>query len=79
LHYRWFISSFTNVAKLLTKLMEEKQNFQWTPEVEAAFQTPKVALCTAPYPQPGERFIGDTDVSNVGTRGVLSQLQDRSE
>jgi hypothetical protein len=48
-HYRWFthISRFANDAKPLSKLMEEKQAFQWTPEVEAAFQTLKEALCTA--------------------------------
>jgi hypothetical protein len=55
-YYRWFISSSANIAKPLTKLTEEKQAFQWTPEVEAAFQTLKEALCTAPiltYLQPG--------------------------
>jgi hypothetical protein len=58
---------------------EQKQTFQWTSEVEAAFKTLKGALCTAhilAYPQPGERFIVDTDASNVGIGGVLSQVQD---
>ena len=44
----------------------------------AAFQTLKEAPCTAPllgYPRPGERFIVDTDASNVGIGGVLSQVQ----
>jgi hypothetical protein len=62
--------------------MEEKQAFQWPPEVKASFQTPKEALCTAPilaYPQPGERCIVDTDASNVRIGGVLSQIQDRRE
>jgi hypothetical protein len=44
------ISSFANIAKLLTVIMEEKQAFQWTPEVEATFQTLKEALCTTPIP-----------------------------
>jgi hypothetical protein len=38
------------------------------------------AMCTVPiyaYPQPRERFIVDTDASNVGIGGVLSQVQDR--
>jgi hypothetical protein len=48
MYYRWFISSFTNIVNLLTKRTEEKQALQWTPEVEAAFQTLKEALCTAP-------------------------------
>jgi hypothetical protein len=71
-YYRRFISGFSNIAKPLTKLTEEKQTFQWTPEVEAAFQTLKGALCAAPilaYPQPGEKFIVDTDASNVGIGG----------
>jgi hypothetical protein len=62
--------------------MEEKQAFQWTPEVEAAFQTLKEALCTAPifaYLQPRERFFVDTDASNVRIEGVLCQVQDRQE
>jgi hypothetical protein len=29
MYYRWFISSFANIVKPLTKLMEEKQTFQW--------------------------------------------------
>jgi hypothetical protein len=52
-----FISSFANTAKPLTKLTEEKRAFQWTPEVETAFETLKETLCTAPifaYPQPRE-------------------------
>jgi hypothetical protein len=40
-YYRRFISCFVNIVKPLTKLTKEKQTFQWTPEVEAAFQTPK--------------------------------------
>jgi hypothetical protein len=73
IYYRRFISIFSNIAKPLTKLIE-KQAFQWTPEVEAAFQTLKKALCTAPilvYPQQGEWFVADTDASNV-----LSQIQE---
>jgi hypothetical protein len=61
------------------QLMEEKQAFQWTPEEEAALQTLKQALCTAPildYLQPRERFVIDTDSNNVGTGGVLSQVQE---
>jgi hypothetical protein len=50
--------------------------------VEAAFQTLKGALCTAPildYPQPGERFIVDPDSSNVCIGRVLSHVQDGQE
>jgi hypothetical protein len=47
-YYRRFTSGFANVAKTLTKLTEEKEAFQWTPELEVAFQTLKEALSTAP-------------------------------
>jgi hypothetical protein len=82
-YYRRFIFGFTNIVKPPTKLSEQKKSFQWTPETEAAFQTLKGALCAAPilaYPQPGERFIIDTDASNVGIGGVLPKYRaDRSE
>jgi hypothetical protein len=81
-YYRRFISGFATIAKPLTRLTEEKQAFQWTKEVEDAFQTLKGALCAAPilaYPQPGERFIVDTDTSNFGIGGVHSQVQDGQE
>jgi hypothetical protein len=68
--------------KLLTKLTKQQEAFQWTPEVEAVFQTLKEALCTAPilaYPQPRKQFFVDTDTSNVRIGGVLSQVQDRQE
>jgi hypothetical protein len=42
----------------------------------------KGALCAAPilaYPHPGEKFIVDTDSSNFGIGGVLSQVQDGQE
>jgi hypothetical protein len=42
----------------LTKLTEEKQAFQWTLEAVAAF------LFLLTHSQ--ERFIVDTDVSNIG-------------
>jgi hypothetical protein len=50
--------------------------------VEAAFQSLKDALCTATilaYSQPRERSVVDTDESNVGIGGVLSQVQDGQE
>jgi phospholipid-translocating ATPase len=50
--------------------------------VETAFQTLKETLCTTPilaYLQPGGKFIVDTNASNVGIGGVLSQVQDGQE
>jgi hypothetical protein len=33
-YYRRFISSFADIAELLIKLTEEKQAYQWSPELE---------------------------------------------
>lgn len=49
--------------------------------MEAAFQTLKESS-TAPvlaYPQPRERFVIDTDASNVRIGGMLSQVEDGQE
>jgi hypothetical protein len=48
-YYKRFISSFSNIMKLLTKFTEEKQAFQWTPEVEAAFSNTKGGPMYCPY------------------------------
>jgi len=81
-YYRRFNSGFADIAKPLSKLTEEKGTFEWATEAETAFQALKDALCTAPvlgYPRPGEKFIVDTDASNVGIGDVLSQVQEGGE
>jgi hypothetical protein len=81
-YYRRLVSGFVDIPKPLTRLTEEKQTFKWYTEAETAFQALKKALCMAPvlgYLQPGEKFIVDTDASNIGIGGVLSQVQDGSE
>jgi hypothetical protein len=44
-YYRWFISGLPDISKPLTKLIEERQAFQCTPEVEAIFQLLKNRSC----------------------------------
>jgi hypothetical protein len=64
---------FVNIAKPLAKLAE-KRAFQWAAEVEVMLQTLNEALYNAPilaYQQPGERFVVDTNRSNVGIGGAL--------
>jgi hypothetical protein len=78
-YYRLFISGFANIEKPLSRFTEEKQAFQWTQELNDSFQTLMGALFAAPflsYSKPGEKFIVDTDASNFGIGGVLSQIQD---
>jgi hypothetical protein len=47
-YYRSFISGFANIVKPLTKRTEEKQAFQWTPEVEIEYHALKEDPCAAP-------------------------------
>jgi hypothetical protein len=81
-YYQRFISGFADLAKPLTRLTKEKRMFEWSTETETAFHTLKEALCTAPvlgYPRPGEKFIVNTEASNMGIGVVLSQVQDGGE
>jgi hypothetical protein len=50
--------------------------------VQPAFKTLKRTLCASSilaYPKPGERFIVDTDASNVRIGAVFSRVQDGKE
>jgi hypothetical protein len=81
-YYRRFISRFAEIAKPLTQLTVGKRPFHWSPEAETAYHSLKNALCTIPvlgYPQTGEKFIVDTEASNVGIGGVLFQVRDGQE
>ncbi|GJS74602.1 putative reverse transcriptase domain-containing protein [Tanacetum coccineum] len=47
-YYRRFIEGFSKVAKPMTKLTQKKVAFEWGDKQEAAFQTLKDKLCSAP-------------------------------
>ena len=81
-YYRRFVRGFSNIARPLTRLTEEQRPYLWTEEAKTAFQALKLALCSAPvlgFPRPGADFIVDTDASDSGIGGVLSQVQDGQE
>jgi hypothetical protein len=70
------------ITKSLTQFSEAKRTYQWSPEADAAFRALKDALCTAPvlgYPRLWHKFIVDTDASNVGVGGLVSQVQEGQE
>jgi hypothetical protein len=71
-YYRQFTSSFTNIAKPLSKSNPSSGLQRWRPPSERS-REPCVLS------QPGQRFIVDTDASDVGIGGVLSQVQDGQE
>ncbi|GJU20737.1 hypothetical protein Tco_1154079 [Tanacetum coccineum] len=47
-YYRRFIEGFSKIAKPMTKLTQKKVAFEWDDKQEAAFQTLKNKLCSAP-------------------------------
>ncbi|GJZ56019.1 putative reverse transcriptase domain-containing protein [Tanacetum coccineum] len=75
-YFRRFIEGFSKVAKPMTKLMQKKVAFEWGDKQEAAFQTLKNKLCSAPIlalPQGAENFIVYCDASHKGLGAVLMQ------
>jgi len=81
-YYRRFVPGFATVAGPLHELSRKNQPFKWLEQQEIAFQKLKTLLCSAPvlaYPVPGKMFILDTDASNTGLGGVLSQNIDGQE
>lgn len=81
-YYRRFVKNFADIAKPLHKLTEEKQQFCWDENCDIAFQELKKRLCNSPildYPDTENDFIVDTDASNTGIGGVLSQRKGNQE
>ena len=81
-YYRRFVKNFSDIAKPLHQLTEEKRQFDWNHECEEAFNNLKQRLCETPilgYPDPENEFIVDTDASNTGLGGVLSQKRGDQE
>lgn len=81
-YYRRFVKNFADIAKPLHKLTEEKRQFCWDENCDVAFQELKKRLCNTPilgYPDTENDFIVDTDASNTGIGGVLSQRKGNQE
>ncbi|CAG4929464.1 unnamed protein product [Parnassius apollo] len=75
-YYRRFVKNFADIAKPLHKLTEERRHFYWDESCSIAFQELKDRLCKTPilgYPDASKEFIVDTDASDIGLGGVLSQ------
>ena len=78
-YYRRFLRDFAQIASPLHRLMGKTALFVWTPECQDAFDKLREHLCSAPvlaFPDFQKPFILDTDASNTGIGGVLSQLDD---
>lgn len=73
-----FIEGLSKIAMPLTQLMRHGVPFVWTERCEAAFQTLKKKLTSAPIlalPQEDIPFVVYIDASLQGLEGVLMQLE----
>ncbi|GJT20956.1 putative reverse transcriptase domain-containing protein [Tanacetum coccineum] len=73
-----FIEGFSKIAKPMTKLTQESVKFDWGEKEEAAFQTLKQKLCSAPIltlPEGSENFMVYCDASHKGLGAVLMQKE----
>ena len=77
-YYRRYIRNFSTRAAPLNRLLEAGQAFIWTDDCENAFKDLKSALTgeeVMAFPEDEGLFILDTDASDIGIGGVLSQIQ----
>ncbi|GJX18926.1 putative reverse transcriptase domain-containing protein, partial [Tanacetum coccineum] len=77
-YYRRFIEGFSKIAKPMTKLTQKSVKFDWGDKEEAAFQTLKQKLCSAPIlalPEGSENFMVYCDASRKGLGVVLMQKE----
>lgn len=78
-YYRNFIKGFAKIAHSLTEKTSESVKFEWTEDMDKAFESLKTALTTAPvliYPDYEKPFIVATDTSNTAVGAVGSQLDE---
>ncbi len=81
-YYRRFVKNFSMIAKPLTDLTKKESALEWTDKCQDAFEELKAALTGSPvvaYPQDTGSFILDTDASDTGIGGVLTQIQNGNE
>ena len=81
-YYRRFISNFVDMAEPLVSLTGKDVPFVWRPACSTAFTGLRDALVRAPilsFPTEDGNYILDTEASNFGLGGVLSQIQDNVE
>jgi hypothetical protein len=75
-YYCRFISYFSKIAKLMTKLLEKDAKFKWSPQCDEAFITLKKLLTTASVLDQldiDKLFNVYCDASGTGIGGVLMQ------
>ena len=79
LYYQRLVPQFAKIAHPLHNLTRKDTPFVWYSACQAAFETQKTQLMTAPvlaYPDFTKEFVLETDASYVGLGAVLSQAQE---
>lgn len=80
--YRRFIPSFSTMIAPMTALLCKNKKWFWSADCEKSLQQIKTALISAPIltcPDFNRPFQVQTDASNYGISGVLSQIDDDGE
>ena len=81
-YYRRLIPSFADLAEPLVALTGKDVPFIWRPACHMAFTGLRDAMVRAPilaFPTESGDYVLDTDASNFGLGGVLSQIQNGVE
>ena len=80
--YRRYIPQFSETAAPLHQLLQKRTRWTWTEEAQAAFETLRHQLATAPVltcPDFDQPFVLQTDASQGGLGAVLTQDHDGKE
>ena len=75
-YYRRFVQDFAKIARPLYQLTQANTPFLWDGTCQTAFDRLREKLVSAPILDFSRSFILDTDASDEGIGGVLSQSQE---
>ena len=81
-YYRRFVPDYSTVAQPLVHLLGKDCKFEWTTACQDPFKALHALLITAPvlaFPKEDLPYIIDTDASDYGIGGMLSQDVDGTE
>ena len=81
-YYRRFVPDYSTVAQPLVRLLGKDCKFKWTDTCQDAYKALRALLIKAPvlaFPKEDLPYIVDTDASDYGIGGVLSQCIEGTE
>ena len=81
-YYRRFVPDYSTVAQPLVRLLGKDCKFKWSDACQEAFKALRALLINSPvlaFPKEDLPYIVDTDASDYGIGGVLSQCIEGTE